>query len=62
MPELPDITVYLESLERRIVGERLLSVRVASPFLVRNSIRHCRPSKAKSAGLRAVGKAHCHRL
>jgi formamidopyrimidine-DNA glycosylase len=35
MPELPDITVYLDALERRIVGERLLSVRVASPFLVR---------------------------
>ncbi|HVU88805.1 MAG TPA: DNA-formamidopyrimidine glycosylase family protein [Pirellulales bacterium] len=35
MPELPDITVYLEALQRRIVGERLLSVRVVSPFLVR---------------------------
>ena len=35
MPELPDITVYLEALERRIVGERLLKVRIASPFLLR---------------------------
>ncbi|MBX7165870.1 MAG: hypothetical protein K1X74_05925 [Pirellulales bacterium] len=36
MPELPDITVYLEALESRIVGERLLRVRVNSPFLVRS--------------------------
>ncbi len=36
MPELPDITIYLEALERRIVGERLLQVRVASPFLLRS--------------------------
>lgn len=35
MPELPDITVYLEALERRIVGEPLEFVRVASPFLLR---------------------------
>jgi formamidopyrimidine-DNA glycosylase len=35
MPELPDITVYLAALERRIVGQRLQGVRVASPFLVR---------------------------
>ena len=35
MPELPDITVYLEALEPRISGERLEAVRVTSPFLVR---------------------------
>jgi formamidopyrimidine-DNA glycosylase len=35
MPELPDITVYLEALERRIVGHLLLKVRVNSPFLLR---------------------------
>ena len=36
MPELPDITVYVEALQRRIVGEPLLEVRVRSPFLVRS--------------------------
>lgn len=36
MPELPDITVYIEALESRIVGERLNLVRVNSPFLVRS--------------------------
>jgi formamidopyrimidine-DNA glycosylase len=35
MPELPDITVYIEALERRILGERLDGIRLASPFLVR---------------------------
>jgi formamidopyrimidine-DNA glycosylase len=35
MPELPDITIYVEALERRIVGERLNAVRLHSPFLLR---------------------------
>lgn len=35
MPELPDITIYLEALERRIVGEVLERVRIVSPFLLR---------------------------
>lgn len=35
MPELPDITVYLEALETRIKGEVLQQVRVTSPFLLR---------------------------
>lgn len=35
MPELPDITVYIEALEARIVGEKLERIRLASPFLLR---------------------------
>lgn len=35
MPELPDIAVYLEALEERILGQRLLSIRLTSPFLLR---------------------------
>ena len=35
MPELPDVVVYLEALERRIVGETLHKVRVLSPSLLR---------------------------
>jgi formamidopyrimidine-DNA glycosylase len=35
MPELPDITVYIEAIERRVVGQPLEAVRVHSPFLVR---------------------------
>ena len=36
MPELPDITVYLEALEARVRGHRLERVRLRSPFLVRS--------------------------
>jgi len=35
MPELPDITVYVEALQRRVIGQRLDGVRVHSPFLLR---------------------------
>src|SRR5712672_1357765 len=35
MPELPDITVYIDALERRVVGQTLEHARVASPFLLR---------------------------
>ncbi len=35
MPELPDIEVYLEALERRIRGETLRRFRVASPAVLR---------------------------
>ncbi|MFZ0625020.1 MAG: DNA-formamidopyrimidine glycosylase family protein [Acidimicrobiia bacterium] len=35
MPELPDITVYIEALERRVLGETLRGVRVASPAVLR---------------------------
>ena len=35
MPELPDITAYLEALETRINGATLVTVRLGSPFLLR---------------------------
>ncbi|MCU1224674.1 MAG: Formamidopyrimidine-DNA glycosylase [Edaphobacter sp.] len=35
MPELPDIAAYLSALEARIVGQSLIKVRLASPFLLR---------------------------
>lgn len=35
MPELPDVVVYLEALERLIVGEALQQVRVVSPSVLR---------------------------
>jgi formamidopyrimidine-DNA glycosylase len=37
MPELPDITIYIEALEKRILGQRLEHVRIASPFLLRTA-------------------------
>jgi formamidopyrimidine-DNA glycosylase len=36
VPELPDIVVYIEALERRVVGQTLESVRVRGPFVVRS--------------------------
>jgi formamidopyrimidine-DNA glycosylase len=35
VPELPDVTVYVESIASRVAGQPLLGVRVASPFVVR---------------------------
>jgi formamidopyrimidine-DNA glycosylase len=37
MPELPDVTVYIEALRARIVGFKLKSVVVRSPFLLRSA-------------------------
>ncbi len=36
MPELPDITVYIDALEARVQGEVLEKIRIASPFLLRS--------------------------
>jgi formamidopyrimidine-DNA glycosylase len=57
MPELPDLTVYLESLEARIANRALLRVRLLNPFLLRTAV----PSLAsvegrKITGLRRLGK------
>ena len=36
MPELPDITVYVEALDRYVVGKRLERVRIIKPFVLRS--------------------------
>ena len=36
MPELPDITLYCEALEQRILGRRLERARLNTPFLLRS--------------------------
>jgi formamidopyrimidine-DNA glycosylase len=36
MPELPDVVVYIEALEKRLLGRRLEGVRLASPFFLRS--------------------------
>ena len=60
MPELPDITVYIETLEKRILGQTLEGVRVASPFLLRT----VSPPLSSASGkrvlrLRRLGKRIC---
>ena len=57
MPELPDITVYIEALERRIIGECLEKVRVNNPFLVRTVEPPLEAASGKTVReLRRVGK------
>ena len=36
MPELPDITVYIEALEARIVGHAVTGVKIVNPFVLRS--------------------------
>ncbi len=35
MPELPDIVVYIEALQRRVLGETVRGLRIASPSVLR---------------------------
>jgi len=57
MPELPDITIYLEALERRVFGRILNRVRVASPFLLRTAMPPLASIEGlKVTALRRVGK------
>jgi formamidopyrimidine-DNA glycosylase len=57
MPELPDVTVYIEALESRILGETLERVRLASPFLVRTVDPPLASAHGKKVrALRRVGK------
>jgi formamidopyrimidine-DNA glycosylase len=37
MPELPDVTVYVEALRERIAGHRLVRVSIRGPFLLRST-------------------------
>ena len=60
MPELPDITVYLEALEQRIQGTTLKRVSVASPFLLRTAVPPLSSVEGrKVVDLRRLGKRIC---
>ena len=60
MPELPDIVVYLEALERRIVGKRIEAIRVASPSLLRSAAPPLQSAAGKRVlQLRRMGKRIC---
>jgi len=37
MPELPDVTVYVEALQARVIGHKLIRALVRSPFLMRSA-------------------------
>lgn len=60
MPELPDITVYIDALEKRILGQTLEGIRIVSPFLLRTAT----PAFSEASGrkvlrLRRLGKRIC---
>jgi formamidopyrimidine-DNA glycosylase len=57
VPELPDIVVYIEALEPRILNQPMERVRVASPFLLRTATPPLPAVEGKSVReLRRVGK------
>ncbi len=57
MPELPDITVYVEALEQRIVGRTLERIRIAKPFLVRSVDPPISEAEGKRVtAIRRIGK------
>lgn len=63
MPELPDIVVYLEALESRILNQKLERIQISSPFLLRTAS----PPVVSAHGrdvveLRRLGKRICIRL
>ena len=63
MPELPDIVVYIEALEKRIQGSVLERVRIASPFLLRTAVPPLSSVEGKKiVELRRLGKRICFGL
>jgi formamidopyrimidine-DNA glycosylase len=57
MPELPDITVYVEALERRVAGQPLERVKLASPFVLRSFDPPLDAVNGRTVrGLRRIGK------
>jgi formamidopyrimidine-DNA glycosylase len=57
MPELPDISIYIEALEARIVGEPLSAVRIVNPFVLRSVAPPVEVLAGRRVrGLRRMGK------
>jgi formamidopyrimidine-DNA glycosylase len=57
VPELPDLTVYLECLDRRVAGHPLERIRISSPFVLRTVDPPPREAEgARVTALRRVGK------
>jgi formamidopyrimidine-DNA glycosylase len=57
VPELPDVTLYVEALGARVLGRRLLDVRLRSPFLLRTAVPALAAVRGRSViALRRLGK------
>jgi len=60
MPEFPDIIVYIEALEQRIMGQTLQRVQLGSPFLLRTTEPPiAKVQDRKVVKLRRLGKRIC---
>jgi formamidopyrimidine-DNA glycosylase len=60
VPELPDIAVYLEALEKRILNSTLQHTRTNSPFLLRTAVPPLSQTEGKKVvTLRRLGKRIC---
>ncbi|HZM35351.1 MAG TPA: DNA-formamidopyrimidine glycosylase family protein [Burkholderiales bacterium] len=57
MPELPDLTVYIECLEQRILRRELREVRLLDPFVLRTAVPPLAAVSGREVtGLRRIGK------
>jgi len=57
LPELPDLTVYVEALEHRIVGQRLEHVVIVSPFVLRTAVPPIETAEGRRVrDVRRIGK------
>ena len=57
MPELPDLTVYVECVERKAVGQTLTEIRLANPFLLRSVVPSVEDAHGRTLeSVRLIGK------
>jgi formamidopyrimidine-DNA glycosylase len=57
MPELPDVTVYIEALEERVLNQAIKKIRLGSPFVLRSFEPPLREAEGKRVlRLRRLGK------
>ena len=57
MPELPDVVVYVEALERMLAGRTLEKIRIKSPFVLRSYDPPIRAAEGKRVlSVRRIGK------
>jgi len=57
MPELPDITAYITAIKERILGQRLETVRITGPFLLRTAQPPVSAAQGKTVReVRRIGK------
>src|SRR5436190_2338645 len=57
MPELPDVTIYIEALESRVVGHVLQRVKLMNPFILRTAVPPISSAEGKRVTeIRRIGK------